>query len=455
MKRAWARLKVHWVRHLLAAVQVAIGVAVVSAVLVDVVPVLRSAGESESDELFYAYYGNMGLLGGFESSAFVLEDVEYLLSEADSVVAASVFDTVFAPIVRAGGDLFAVRGVAEVNPGLAELLELPLLAGRFFTAADAQAAEPEVALISEGLASLLFPDGEAIGQTINLRPEDEARRFRGLRALGAAPSEGAPGLDLRVVGVFAYPADTPEFGGFFTGSPRAEILIPATGHIAPSLVGPVSPPPGLEAAAPGAVVRTPRKLYSRIYFRAAEGRGDEAVAEAEALLAARLEERASTSGPRDDSGSLQIEPAEGAAAFMARAQLQGALVLGTMGVVAMIVSGFSVFTTFLASVAERVRAIGLARSLGATRLRILREIVGEAVALSAFGGLIGVVLGFPVRRFALAPLLSTPTTPPSFIDYLVVALAGVLMAAAIGALASLYPGWTVARMMPSEAFHEE
>jgi len=83
MKRVWARLKAHWVRHLLAAVQVAIGVAVVSAVFLDVVPALRSAGgEQESGEIFMAMYGySTPTLTSF-STIFTADDVEYLVREA-------------------------------------------------------------------------------------------------------------------------------------------------------------------------------------------------------------------------------------------------------------------------------------------------------------------------------------------------------------------------------------
>ena len=73
------------------------------------------------------------------------------------------------------------------------------------------------------------------------------------------------------------------------------------------------------------------------------------------------------------------------------------LVLGAFGVAALVVAGFSVFTTFLASVTERIRAIGLARALGATRWRVLREVMSEAVMLTGIGGIAGAVLAYPVR----------------------------------------------------------
>lgn len=437
MKRVWARLKAHWVRHLLAAVQVAIGVAVVSAVFLDVVPALRSAGgEQESGEIFMAMYGySTPTLTSF-STIFTADDVEYLVREAESIVAATVFDSSGASLVRVGNELWAVRGVADVSPGLAELTDVPLLSGRFFTPSDAEALEPSVALISADLAELLFPGRDAVGETINLRPHSEMMRVLGLPTFGMPASEGVPGLDLTVVGVFEYPGASP-FGGFFSSAGRAEILIPATELSAPSLSG--------------GLART--QEYSMLYFRAADGRSAEAIEEARALLASRIEGRAAAREPSDEERSLLILPAETSGSSLAAARLRGALILGSMGIVALIVSGFSIFTTFLAGVAERVRAIGLARALGATRLRVLREIVGEAATLSATGGLIGVLAAYPVRRFALASLLSNQV-PVAAVDFLIIAAGSLLLAAGLGAVAALYPAWTVARMLPAEAFHE-
>lgn len=438
MKRIWARLKAHWVRHLLAAVQVAIGVSVVSAVLLDVVPTLRSVvGGSASSGLFYAMYGYRTPTGSSYTAIFTKEDLEYLLSKADSIVAATFFEQEFVSAVRVGDDLWAVRGLAQVSPGLAEVTDLQLVSGRFFLPSDTDAPEPAVAVISAELAESLFPGRDPIGQTINLRPESEAGRLSGFATFGTPAPVGSPGLDVTVVGVFEYPEGTPQFSGFLSEMQRAEILIPATGRLSPSLSG----GPALD------------QRYMRIFFRAAEGRSLEAIEEVQALLASRLEQRREAGSPVGEDGSLLIVPTGRSDALLVRARMTEALILGAMGIVALVVSGFSIFTTFLAGVAERVRAIGLARSLGATRLRILREIVGEAATLAGAGGLIGVLAAYPVRRFALAPLMSAPVSA-SAVDFLIIAAGALLVAAGIGAVAALYPAWTVARMMPAEAFRE-
>ena len=438
MKRVWARLKAHWVRHLLAAVQVAIGVAVVSAVLLDVVPNLRSAESgTESSEVFYAMYGYRTPTGSSYSVIFTKEDLEHLLSEADSIVAATFFESQFVSAVRVGEDLWAVRGLAWVSPGLAGVTDLQLVSGRFFLPSDADTPEPAVAVISAELAELLFPGSDPIGQTINLRPQSEAMRLSGFSSFGPPTPQGAPGLDVTVVGVFEYPEGTPQFSGFLSEMQRAEILIPATGRVSPSLSG----GPAYD------------QQFSRIYFRAAEGRGLEAIEEAQALLASRVEPRLQARTPVDEERSLLIVPVSRSDAYLTRARMTEALILMAIGIVALMVSGFSIFTTFLAGVAERVRAIGLARSLGATRLRVLREIVGEAATLSAAGGLIGVLAAYPVRRFALAPLMPAAVSA-SAADFVIIAAGALLVAAGLGAVAALYPAWTVARMMPAEAFHE-
>ncbi len=204
--------------------------------------------------------------------------------------------------------------------------------------------------------------------------------------------------------------------------------------------------------------RSPREReYPELYFRAASGTSREVVAEIELLLGARLEAKghAPLSAAGGDGSSLVVSPAVLGVDAMNQGQLANGLVLGALGIAALVVSGFSIFTTFLATVAERGSApSALPAALGATRLRIVREIVGEAVTLSGIGGLIGVALSFPVRQVVLRPLLFS-LQPPGAVDFAITIAASLLLATGIGALAALYPGWTVTRMSPAEAFYEE
>ena len=56
-----------------------------------------------------------------------------------------------------------------VSPDYFRALEIPLLKGRFFTAADKLDAPP-VVIINQALAERYWPNDEALGKRINFRP---------------------------------------------------------------------------------------------------------------------------------------------------------------------------------------------------------------------------------------------------------------------------------------------
>ena len=104
--------------------------------------------------------------------------------------------------------------------------------------------------------------------------------------------------------------------------------------------------------------------------------------------------------------------------------LTGSLVvfLGVTGIISLIVAGFVLANLFLLSVKERTREIGIRRAAGAKKRDILIQFLGEAVAITTIGGLLGFLLAlassrllvliaqFPIRfswkAFAVGLLLS-------------------------------------------------
>ena len=69
------------------------------------------------------------------------------------------------------------------------------------------------------------------------------------------------------------------------------------------------------------------------------------------------------------------------------------IILLVFGGVALLVGSFLIFNTFSITVAQRIRELGLLRTLGATRGQILSGMVLEAVVIGLFGGIIGVPAG--------------------------------------------------------------
>ncbi|MCX5126863.1 ABC transporter permease [Streptomyces sp. NBC_00250] len=116
-----------------------------------------------------------------------------------------------------------------------------------------------------------------------------------------------------------------------------------------------------------------------------------------------------------------------------------------LGAIALLVGGIGVANTMVISVLERRAEIGLRRAIGAGRGQIKLQFLTESVALSALGGISGVVIGLAVS-VGWALNQNWPVTIPTQ-----AVLAGVGAAVTIGALAGLYPATRAARTSPAEA----
>jgi len=132
-------------------------------------------------------------------------------------------------------------------------------------------------------------------------------------------------------------------------------------------------------------------------------------------------------------------------------QLTGAtaLVLTAISFVALMIGGIGVMNIMLVSVTERTKEIGIRKAVGATRINILSQFLIEAVVLTAFGGVIGLVLG------EIASLLTNKYSPlPAFVPMWAIVV-GIGISAAVGIIFGLWPAWKAAKLDPIEALRWE
>jgi len=103
----------------------------------------------------------------------------------------------------------------------------------------------------------------------------------------------------------------------------------------------------------------------------------------------------------------------------------------------------------LVSVTERPREIGTRLAIGALESEVMMQFSVEAVVLSSFGGIIGIVLAI-TSSFWLAKLLLVP-----FVLNWGIVVVSFLFSTAVGVVFGYFPALKAARLDPIEALCHE
>jgi putative ABC transport system permease protein len=146
--------------------------------------------------------------------------------------------------------------------------------------------------------------------------------------------------------------------------------------------------------------------------------------------------------------------------------------------IAIVATCLIVLFTMLYTVRERTKEIGVLKAIGFSNGNIMSQFILEGVIISAFAGLVGVIIGTiaaPILSSALLPVtgissnsvnntpfvgrqvsipgLSLPATVAApTIELLVLVFGAALL---LGALGTLYPAWRASRTSPMEALRHE
>jgi putative ABC transport system permease protein len=123
--------------------------------------------------------------------------------------------------------------------------------------------------------------------------------------------------------------------------------------------------------------------------------------------------------------------------------------LGAVAGVSLLVGGIGIMNIMLVSVTERTREIGIRLAIGALERQVLMQFLVEAVVLSLFGGVVGILVGL-----GLAWLASGALGVPFTIDLTIVAIS-FLVSAVIGIVFGYFPARRAARLDPIEALRHE
>lgn len=152
--------------------------------------------------------------------------------------------------------------------------------------------------------------------------------------------------------------------------------------------------------------------------------------------------------PSDDDNFNVMDMKEIANMLTGTTQLLTAL-LSAVAAVSLLVGGIGIMNIMLVSVTERTREIGIRLAIGAFEREVLMQFLVEAVVLSSFGGLIGIVLSLTASVW-LAGMLRVP-----FVFNTGIVVVAFLFSAAVGVIFGYFPALKAARLDPIEALRYE
>ncbi len=123
--------------------------------------------------------------------------------------------------------------------------------------------------------------------------------------------------------------------------------------------------------------------------------------------------------------------------------------LSAVAAVSLLVGGIGIMNIMLVSVTERTREIGIRLAIGAFEREVLMQFLVEAVVLSSFGGLFGIILALS-GSIGLSRLLHVP-----FVFDASIVMIAFLFSGAVGVIFGYFPAVKAARLDPIEALRHE
>lgn len=111
------------------------------------------------------------------------------------------------------------------------------------------------------------------------------------------------------------------------------------------------------------------------------------------------------------------------------------------------VGGIGIMNIMFVSVTERTKEIGIRKAIGAKRRTILIQFLTEAAALCLIGGLIGLIVAFPLSLIVDQFL---PTAMPLSVVFIAIAIS-----LTVGVISGFLPAYRAAKMDPVEALRYE
>jgi putative ABC transport system permease protein len=120
----------------------------------------------------------------------------------------------------------------------------------------------------------------------------------------------------------------------------------------------------------------------------------------------------------------------------------------------MVVAGVSIFNIMMMSVNERIKEIGIMRSIGTQKKEVMSMFIYEAAIIGVIGSVIGGIMSL-LAGYAISALMLQTTKYLFTVATAVSVAEGVGFGIVICLACGIYPAWQAANLNPIDALRHE
>ncbi len=125
-----------------------------------------------------------------------------------------------------------------------------------------------------------------------------------------------------------------------------------------------------------------------------------------------------------------------------------------IGGISMVVAGVSIFNVMMMSVTERIKEIGIMRSIGTQKKEVMSMFIYEAAIIGVVGSIIGGVMSV-IAGYAISALILNTTKHLFTLSNGLAVAEGMGFGIAVCLLCGFYPAWRAANLNPIDALRHE
>jgi len=125
-----------------------------------------------------------------------------------------------------------------------------------------------------------------------------------------------------------------------------------------------------------------------------------------------------------------------------------------IGGISMLVAGVSIFNIMMMSVNERIKEIGIMRSIGTRKKGVMSMFIYEAAIIGVIGSIIGGLLSI-LAGYAISALLLNTTKYLFTMSSMLPVVEGIIFGIVICLACGIYPAWQAANLNPIDALRHE